>query len=122
MRSDKTVKKFVNRADKYTDMIAFAVSEKLQSQGVRPYFVIAGINRSQIDFNRPPNQAYEDDRAQQCYSFYHHKIRQAIADIRYRWGQGFLLDIHGQSKFSDDIIRGTRNKQTNNGIDQPLWY
>lgn len=103
---------FVNRADQFTDVLTWRVGELLMEKGLKPYIVVAGINRSQIDFNRAPDQAYESEEAAPCYHYYHEALKKVIADIRQQWGAGFILDVHGQSRYDYDILRGTRNKQT----------
>lgn len=108
----KPVKGFVRRADIKTDVIARQVAERLEQRGLRPFLLIAGIHRSQIDFNRPPAKAYESPLASKCYQYYHQKILHSIRQIRSRWQHGFLLDIHGQGRFSEQIIRGSRNLET----------
>ncbi|MFT5117979.1 MAG: N-formylglutamate amidohydrolase [Kiritimatiellia bacterium] len=106
------VRFFVSRADAKTDVVTHGIAEKLMSVGLRPFMVVAGIHRSQIDFNRAPNQAYDDERAIPCYTLYHQKVRQSVVAIRQQWKYGFMLDVHGQSLFADEIIRGTRNQKT----------
>lgn len=106
------VKSFVNRADSKTDKITHGINDYLKGQGLIPFVIIAGISRRQIDFNRRPTRAYEHELAIPCYQYYHQNIRDSIDTIRQRWGKGFLLDVHGQSRFPDEVIRGTRNQQT----------
>lgn len=108
-------KRFVNRADQYTDKLTWSIAESLKQNGFRPFVVVAGVHRSQIDFNRPPEQAYETVQAEHCYRYYHQRLRQAIDNIQHSWQHGFMLDVHGQSKYDYEILRGTRNKET---IDQ----
>lgn len=105
-------KHFVNRADQYTDQVTWSIAEALKQKGLSPFVVVAGIHRSQIDFNRPPEQAYEVPDAEACYRHYHQKIKKAITKIKQNWIYGFMLDVHGQSKYDYDILRGTRNQQT----------
>ncbi len=108
----KKVKSFVNRADAKTDLVTYGINDALKKINLTPFVVIAKINRSQIDFNRAPHNAYEHARAIACYQLYHKKLRESVDAIRQQWGNGFMLDVHGQSRFPDDIIRGTRNDQT----------
>lgn len=111
-RQGENIKYFVNRADQYTDLLTMNIAELLKKKGLIAFVVVAGINRSQIDFNRPPEQAYEVDKAEECYAYYHQQIRKAIKEIKEQWNHGFMLDVHGQSKYDYEILRGTRNKQT----------
>ncbi|MGH1484835.1 MAG: hypothetical protein ACRBCI_01370 [Cellvibrionaceae bacterium] len=111
-RQGVKVQRFVNRADQYTDEIAWLINDELKRYGLKPYMVVADIHRSQIDFNRAYKNAYESSKAKACYEKYHHKIKDSIAFVKKQWGDGFLLDIHGQSKYDVDILRGTRNGQT----------
>ena len=111
-RSGLNIPSFINRSDTKTDKITQNVAAQMERWKLAPFVVIAGIHRSQIDFNRPAQWAYEDSKSANCYRQYHRQIRKAVDHIRRRWGQGFLIDIHGQSRFVHDIMRGTRNHQT----------
>ncbi len=106
------VQYFVDRPDAHTDKVAYGINKELQKRGLTPFMVVAGITRGQIDFNRKPKRAYEHSLAASCYQFYHRSIRYYVDGIRERWGYGFMLDIHGQSRYQDEMIRGTRNNQT----------
>jgi len=112
LRQGENVKRFVTRADQYTDKLTRDIAERLKKKGLIPFMVVAGIHRSQIDFNRRPERAYEVEQAKECYAYYHQKIRHAVRQIKEKWNYGFMLDVHGQSKYDYDILRGTRNKQT----------
>lgn len=113
LRTGKQVKRFVNRADQHTDKITLDVSTALKAKNLKPYVVVAGINRAQIDFNRISKYAYENPKAAKCYQRYHELIGTAIKEIRSLWSQGLMFDIHGQSKYNQyEILRGTRNQQT----------
>jgi hypothetical protein len=106
------IKSFVNRADAKTDRITLEVNKALMLNDIKPFVIVANIHRGQIDFNRPPAIAYEHPSAEPCYQFYHSTIRQFIDLIKRKWTHGFMVDIHGQSRFPYDIIRGTRHKET----------
>lgn len=111
-------KRFVNRADQYTDKLTWSIAKYLKQNGFTPFVVVAGVHRSQIDFNRPPEQAYETVQAESCYRYYHQRLRHALNNIRDNWQYGFMLDVHGQSKYDYEILRGTRNKETIEGLIQ----
>ncbi|TQV85915.1 hypothetical protein [Aliikangiella coralliicola] len=85
------------------------VSKYSQKYGGTPYIVAAEFHRKYIDANRPEHQAFESKNARLYYESYHSKIETFINDIQRKFGQGILLDIHGQAQHPAEIIRGTRN-------------
>jgi N-formylglutamate amidohydrolase len=96
------------------------LAEKLSAQlerhlGGRPYLVIARFSRHHIDANRSAEHAYTppgDGGPRLVYDAYHKALADASAEVARRWGRGLLLDIHGQSRFPDIIVRGTTNGNT----------
>jgi len=112
-REGNGVAKFIKLADQYTDVITEELAQEIeQISGYKPYLLIAEIPRSQIDFNRPNRLAYELYKMKHCYEDFHVEAQRLVSEIKDRWGRGYLLDVHGQSKFPDKIIRGTRNGLT----------
>ena len=112
LRKGGDFKGFVTRSDQYTDVLTWRIAALLKQKGLAPFVVVAGIHRSQVDFNRSAEEAYESSLAGECYRAYHNKVSEAVSHIKQHWGNGFLLDVHGQSRYKDDIIRGTRNSKT----------
>jgi len=81
------VRGFVKKADQYTDQITEMIADEFyRLTGKQPFILIAELPRTQVDFNRPADFAYESN--------------------------GYLLDVHGQAKFPNHLIRGTRNGET----------
>jgi len=96
--------------DSWTKTIAKDIQSKFQQKyGGVPYIVAADFHRKYIDANRPEHQAFESSEAKFYYETYHNKINEFIADIQQKFGQGILLDIHGQAQHPSKILRGTRN-------------
>lgn len=111
-RKGEGVEQFVTVRDVNTDQLAerfaAAVERKL---GGRPYLVVARFTRRHVDANRPPEGAYESDRARPYYDAYHDVLRSHCEAVRKGWGRGLVIDIHGQGAKADTIFRGTA-KQT----------
>ncbi len=100
------------RTAELTQLLAAEIGKQL---GGKPYVVIARFDRQHIDANRAPEDAYTppgDGGPKRVYHAYHTALADAGGEIARRWGRGILLDIHGQARFPDQIIRGTRNGQT----------
>ncbi len=113
LRKGRGVKKFNDKADWYTAEITLKVAQAFERlTGKKPYVLIAKIHRSQIDFNRSAKLSYEHPILKSCYDDFHRVARTIIKEIKQRWKQGYLLDIHGQNKFPDNLIRGTFNGLT----------
>ena len=104
------VESFNITKDSWTKDIAEDIQSKyIQKYGGVPYIVTAKFHRKYIDANRPEHQAFESESARIHYDSYHNKISEYIADIKQKFGQGIMLDIHGQAQKPNEIIRGTRN-------------
>jgi len=105
-----TVESFNIVKDSWTKDIAEDIQTKyIKNYGGIPYIVTAKFHRKYIDANRPEHQAFESEAARIHYENYHNKITEYIKDIKHKFGQGMLLDIHGQAQKPSEIIRGTRN-------------
>lgn len=103
-------------SDQYTDQIINGVEQALIDLNAKPFLVKANVSRRQVDFNRSFADAYEHDKARLCYEHYHDQIRLTIDHIKQRWQHGLLIDIHGQGRRSEQLIRGTRNGKTIKGL------
>ena len=99
--------------DPNTDTLALRISAEIEKlTGHRPYLVLAKFKRKFVDPNRPAELAYADPRAAPYYALYHSTIRQFVDDIRRTYPAGLLLDVHGESKDGDVLMRGTGNGDT----------
>ena len=106
----RKVSQFILRSDQYTDLITSEISAKIKSiTGLSLFVLIAEVNRTQIDFNRAANQAYEHPSLKKCYKDFHAEVCRLIMKIKQKWQAGLMLDIYGQSTFPDYIFRGVRN-------------
>jgi N-formylglutamate amidohydrolase len=65
--------------------------------------------RKYIDANRPPELALEDPRARPYYDYYHQCIRRFVDEVHHAYPAGLLIDVHGQNKDPDVVMRGTLN-------------
>ncbi len=114
-RQGKSVpaRKFLKLSDSYTDEVTWRMARHIERlTGQKPFVVAAEIHRSQIDFNRPTKWSYEHPGLNPCYEDYHHTLSAFIENIHQQWGNGLLLDVHGQSKRPKALIRGTQNGLT----------
>jgi len=104
------VAQFAAQRDDNTAELAEAVAAKIdQRLGAKPFLVIAHFERKYLDGNRPESGAFESAAAKPYYRAYHRAIEAAAERIQSRWGEGLLLDIHGQGVEADAIFRGTDN-------------
>src|SRR5690625_1950575 len=99
--------------DRLAKLLAERLAERLEG---KPYYVIAEFSRRFVDANRGPDfnedQAYAGPVAQKQYEAYHGAIREAVDESREKVGMGLLIDLHGQSRLPDRVIRGTVNGLT----------
>jgi N-formylglutamate amidohydrolase len=100
-------------ADVSTDILALGIAAELRKlTGQDPYLVVAKFARKYIDANRPPEFGLEDRRARPYYDYYHRSIRRFVDEVRAGYPGGLLIDVHGQGKDPDVIMRGTLNGRT----------
>jgi N-formylglutamate amidohydrolase len=96
--------------DRETDVLVQAIAREIrQLTGEDVYLVMAKFQRKFIDANRPPNIAFDKLKAEPYYQYYHQTIRRFIDAIRSSHRAGLLIDVHGQNKLPDALVRGTRN-------------
>jgi N-formylglutamate amidohydrolase len=104
---------YVVTTDLGTDVITEVMARELEkATGKKPYVVIARFARRFIDANRPQHIAYDSPAAKPVYDLYHRAIRDFVDEIRTRYGEGLLIDVHGQSKMRVAMVRGTLNGRT----------
>jgi len=97
-------------ADPHTDVIARQIAVEIERlTGKDPYLVVAKFERKYVDANRPPALALDDPKARPYYDHYHQTIRRFVDEIRANYPAGLLIDVHGQSKDPDVLMRGTIN-------------
>jgi hypothetical protein len=97
-------------SDLNTDLLAQGITAEIAKiTGKEPYLVVAKFQRKYIDVNRPPDLALEDPRARPYYDYYHQAIRGFVDEVRHAHPAGLLIDVHGESKGPDVIMRGTLN-------------
>jgi N-formylglutamate amidohydrolase len=112
-RRGEGVKQFVTVRDDQTDQLAEKLAAELaQRLAGKPYLVVARFERKYLDVNRPPQDAYESDKAKPVYDAYHSALDGFCRDVQKKWKQGLFLDIHGQGVFPDALVRGTNNGKT----------
>lgn len=99
--------------DGNTEELAHAISAAIEKKvGKKPYLVAAKFHRKFIDANRPPEIAYEEEKAKPTYDAYRKTLGAYCRDVKKTYGRGLLLDVHGQGAMKDTIIRGTRDGKT----------
>jgi N-formylglutamate amidohydrolase len=104
------VMQFTTGRDHNTSELAERIAAKVyETLGAQPFLVIANFDRKFVDANRPSEAAYEAPEARPYYEAYHLALRQHCEKVRALWGQGLLLDIHGQNSVGQAIFRGTDN-------------
>jgi N-formylglutamate amidohydrolase len=101
---------YVYTMDGETDELARRMAVEIKAlTGKAPYLVVAHFHRKYIDANRPPAIAFDLPAARPYYDQYHGAIRRFIDEIRAKHPAGLILDVHGQIRFPDRLVRGTLN-------------
>jgi N-formylglutamate amidohydrolase len=104
---------FFTGRDTNTEELAHATSAAIEKKmGKKPYMVVARFHRKYIDANRPPEIAYEEEKAKPTYDAYRQTLAAYCREVKKTYGSGLLLDIHGQGQLKDTVIRGTRDGKT----------
>lgn len=108
---------FVTARDVGTQELAEGLVATLQQLfHAPPYATIARIHRKYVDFNRPPELAYDEPSAAPVYNRYHEGLRTACREILQRFGCGLLIDLHGQMLNATCVFRGTHDGKTVSGL------
>ena len=104
---------FQRSTDGNTDVLAQGIAAEIAKlTGKAPYLVVAKFQRRYIDANRPPELAFDSSDARPYYERYHHSIRGFVDEIRAAYPAGLLIDVHGQDKDPEVVMRGTINGRT----------
>lgn len=99
---------YVITRDGGTEQLAHGVAleiRRITGRGV--HLVVARFHRKYIDANRPTPIAFDGAAARPYYERYHEAVRRFVDEVRSRFAAGLLIDIHGQRKMPDDLMRGT---------------
>lgn len=95
--------------DLNSDVLAAGIAKEIaQLTGKQPYLVVAKFSRRYVDANRPADLGLDSAEARPYYDYYHAAIRRFVDEIRAR-GPALLIDVHGQAKDPEAIMRGTIN-------------
>jgi N-formylglutamate amidohydrolase len=96
--------------DPNTDLLAERIAARIEAlTGKAPYVVVAKFQRKYVDANRPPELAFDRPQARPYYEQYHRFVRRYVDEIRRDYPAGLLIDVHGQARMRDAVMRGTRN-------------
>lgn len=103
----------VATADPNTDVLATRIADGVEKlTGRAPYLVVAKFKRKYIDANRPAELAYAGAQAAPHYDLYHRSIREFVGEVRRNHPAGLLIDVHGQAKDPEVLMRGTVNGES----------
>jgi N-formylglutamate amidohydrolase len=101
---------YVTDWDPETDRLAQGIAAGIETLTRQtPYLVVARFDRKYIDANRAPAIAFDNPAARPYYEHYHRSIRRFVDQVRANHAAGLLIDVHGQHKFPDSLVRGTIN-------------
>jgi N-formylglutamate amidohydrolase len=110
---EKGSKGFFAGRDNGTEELAALLSAAIEKKmGAKPYLVAARFHRKFLDANRPPEIAYESDKAKPTYDVYRGTLAAYCREVKKNYGKGLLLDLHGQGSQPENVIRGTQNGKT----------
>lgn len=109
-QDEKARADFATEQDVRTAELAWIVAQRLTTElGAKPYVVVAQFHRRYADANRSAEDGTECEAARREHAAYHRALRTCVDEVRARFGSALLVDLHGQSKEPDAIVRGTRN-------------
>jgi N-formylglutamate amidohydrolase len=97
------------RTDELAELVALELEKRLNA---KPFGVIARFERKYLDVNRSSDAAFESGEVTKHYETYHGALREFIQRVKLQWGNGLLLDIHGEGADGAAIYRGTQNGKT----------
>ena len=112
-KNNKNMCNFNNNNDLYTDDIAFKLSDIMNKKHrKRPYIIINNIHRKYFDANRSGRCSYDDDELYSVHKEFRQKIVDTISEVKSKFGDGVLIDIHGQHTHEGDVFIGTNKGNT----------
>lgn len=112
-KGGESISKFTTTIDTGTLELSELLAVSLEKEfNAKPYLIAAKFTRKHLDVNRPEKDAFESPFAKPIFDAYHDSIKNAVKDIKEKFGRGLLLDIHGQAKDSKTIFRGTAKSKT----------
>jgi len=101
---------FQRGGDANTDSLAQGIAAEITKlTGKEPYLVVAKFLRRYVDANRPPELGLDSPKARPYYDYYQQSVRGFVDEIGRNYPAGLLIDVHGQSKDPEVIMRGTLN-------------
>ena len=107
---DRTAKGAVTVRDVNTAEMALLAAQRITDRlGGKPYIVVAQFSRKDADANRTEAEGTENDAARGQHRAYHRALEAAVKECREKFGDALLIDLHGQVKRPDALVRGTRN-------------
>lgn len=110
---DRTAQGAVTVRDVNTAEMALLASQRITDRlGGKPWVVIAQFSRKDADANRTESEGVENDAARAHYQAYHRALALAVKECREKHGDALLIDLHGQIKRPEALVRGTRNGTT----------
>ncbi len=103
----------VRKRDVGTLEIALLVAARVaQATGRKPFLVGALFHRRDADANREAGEGTSSPAAAAEHAAYHGALRAYVDEVRRTHGGGLLVDLHGQGRLPDAVVRGTRNGTT----------
>ncbi len=110
LEGKKNTVRYWAHGDPGTDIVVQSMAREIRAlTGHDVYMVMARFDRKFIDANRAPAIAYDNPASAPFYRLYHDTIRRFVDEIRTTHPAGLLIDVHGQHKFPDHLVRGTHN-------------
>jgi len=101
---------FHRGGDLNTDILVQIIAAEIKALlGRDAYLVMAKFERKFIDVNRPPDLAFDGAEAKPYYDLYHSSIRRFVDEVRREYPAALLIDVHGQNKDPEALMRGTLN-------------
>jgi hypothetical protein len=101
---------FQRGGDADTDSLAQGIAAEITKlTGKEPYLVVAKFLHRYVDANRPPELGLDSPKARPYYDYYQQSVRGFVDEIGRNYPAGLLIDVHGQGKDPDVIMRGTLN-------------
>ena len=78
----------------------------------QPSLLTSLVHRKYVDLNRPVLLSSEHPKARKFHRSFHEALSEEIERVQNEFGWVLLLDIHGQSTKSIDLVLGTRQGQS----------
>ena len=117
------------RFSKKKDLVTYKLARLYKSRlshhlgsGMQPSWLANRVHRKYVDLNRNSSHSSELSTAREYHQTFHNQLKAEISRLKQQFDWIVILDIHGQTAVSTDLIVGTqRGASTEDWAEKLMW-